>query len=118
VALVDFRRIGLYHLPLLPWRGRRLLAAWQRGEVAFPLLGLRPSAAWSSAGLRLEAMRSFNSYPPLGGRLRPETYLAIERRLGPTLAPVLSRTTLALFRRGDSGLSTGPAERSFQEESK
>lgn len=99
VALIDFRRVGLYHLPLLPWRGRQFLRAWQRGEVSLPLLGLRPAPAWATAGLRLEAVRLFNTYLPLGSRLSPEACLAFERRLGRRVAPLLARTALATFRR-------------------
>jgi hypothetical protein len=97
--LIDFRRFGLYHLPLLPWRGGRFLAAWRRGDVSLPLLGLQPAVTWNEAGLRLEAVRLFNTYPPLGRWLRPETCLALEGLLSPKLAPVLARTALAMFRK-------------------
>jgi SAM-dependent methyltransferase len=104
VALVDFRRVGLYHLPLLPWRGRRLVEAWRRGEVSLWLLGFRAAPAWAAAGLHLEAVRLFNTFPPLAGflgsgRLGPEAWLAFERWIGRPLAPLLARTALAKFRR-------------------
>ena len=99
VALIDFRRVGLYHLPLLATRGRQLLRAWRRGDVSFPLLGLRPGPDWAKAGFRLEQVRLFNTYPPLGARLPAEGYLAFERRVGQPLAPLLARTALASFRR-------------------
>ncbi len=104
VALVDFRRVGLYHLPLLPWRGRRLLAAWRRGEVSLPLLGLRAAPTWAAAGFNLEAVRLFNTFPPLPGRLGGgllglEAWLAFECWIGRPLAPLLARTALVKFRR-------------------
>jgi SAM-dependent methyltransferase len=99
VALVDFRRAGLYHLPLLPWRGRQFLQAWRQGQVSLPLAGLRPAAAWAEAGLQLEQVRLFNTYPPLGARLGAERYLAFERQIGRPLAGLLARTALAKFRR-------------------
>lgn len=99
VALIDFRRIGLYHLPLLAIRGRQLLRAWRRGDVSLPLLGLRPGPDWARAGFRLERVRLFNTYPPLGARLPAEGYLAFERQVGQPLAPLLARTALARFRR-------------------
>jgi SAM-dependent methyltransferase len=99
VALIDFRRVGLYHLPVLPWHGRRLLAAWRRGEVALPLVGLRPAPTWAAAGLRLVAAPRFNTFPPLGDRLRPRAALAFERRVGRPLSPLLARTVLAKFRK-------------------
>ena len=100
LALVDFRRFGLYHLPLLPLRARQFRQAWRRGDVSLPLLGLRPSPGWGAAGLRLEAVRLFNTYPPLGARMPAEMALAFEARIGRRLAPVLARTALAVFRRG------------------
>lgn len=99
VALVDFRHLGLYHLPLLLRRGRRLLRAWRRGQVSCALLGLRPSPDWAAAGLRLETVRCFNTYPPLPALLSPATCLAFERSLGRRLAPVLGRVSLARFRK-------------------
>lgn len=98
VALVDFRHVSLYHLPLLPRWGLRWLRAWRRGEVVLPGLGLRPSPTWAAAGLRCEMVRHFNTYPPLA-RLSPEASLAFERRYGWALAPLLARTALAKFRR-------------------
>jgi SAM-dependent methyltransferase len=99
LALVDFRQISLYHLPLVPWRGRQFLRVWQRGELALPGLGLRPAAHWRLAGFRLQAIRPFNTFPPLGDRLSLTAALAFERSVGRILAPVLARTVLALFRR-------------------
>ena len=99
VALIDFRRVSLYYLPVLPWRGRRLLAAWRRGEVALPPLGLRLTPTWAAAGLRLVAAPRFNAFPPLGDRLPPRAALAFERRIGRPLSPLLARTVLAKFRK-------------------
>jgi hypothetical protein len=98
MALVDFRHLSLYHVPLLLRRGRQWLAAWRRGEVALPLLGLRPARAWAAAGFRLEAIRLFNTYPPLGSWPGPSACLAFERSFGRPLAPPLARTALAKFR--------------------
>ena len=99
VALIDFRRVGLYHLPVLPWRGRQLLRAWRQGQVSLPLAGLRPASAWAEAGLHLEQVRLFNTYPPVGRWVRAESCLAFERQVGRVLAPLLARTALARFRR-------------------
>jgi SAM-dependent methyltransferase len=101
VALVDLRHVGLYHLPLLPRFGRRWLKAWRRGEALLPLLGFRPAPTWAAAGFRLEAVRLFNTHPPLGSWLPAEAYLTFERRIGRHLAPVLARTGLAKLRRVD-----------------
>jgi SAM-dependent methyltransferase len=99
LALIDFRRFGLYHLPLAPLRGRQFARAWRRGDVSVPLLGLRPGPTWAAAGLRLEGVRLFNTYPPLGRRLPVGAALAFERTVGRPLAPLLARTALAVFRR-------------------
>jgi SAM-dependent methyltransferase len=99
VALIDFRRFGLYHVPVAAVRLRRMVGAWRRGQASLPRLGLRPAAAWAAAGLRLEETRLFNSFPPLG-RHTPDTIaLALERRIGRSLAPVCARTVLAKFRK-------------------
>jgi len=103
VALVDYRRIGLYHLPLLPARGARLFRAWQRGEVSLPMLGLRSGSDWAEAGFELEVIRLFNTYPPLGRRLAADQALAFERRFGRPFAPLLARTAIARFRRQPIG---------------
>jgi SAM-dependent methyltransferase len=101
IALVDFRRIGLYHLPLVPWRLPAWVKAWRRGEVSLPILGLQPALSWSKAGLELEQVRLFNTHPPFGGWLRPGTLLAFERRIGGRCAAVLARTALAKFRKAE-----------------
>jgi SAM-dependent methyltransferase len=102
IALVDFRQLGLYHLPLLPWYGRRWLAAWRRGVISLPLRGLRPAPTWAAAGFHLEEVRLFNTYPPLGRLLPLTACLAFEHRLGRRLAALLARTALARFRLGRS----------------
>ena len=99
LALIDFRRFGLYHLPFLPLRARQFVRAWRRGDVSLPLLGLRPGPTWAAAGFRLEAVALFNTYPPLGRRLPTAGALGFERRVGRGLAPLLARTALARFRR-------------------
>jgi SAM-dependent methyltransferase len=98
LALVDFRRFGLYHLPLLPFRGRQFARAWRRGDVSLPFLGLRPNPTWHAAGFQLEAVSLFNTYPPVGARLPAHVAIAFEQRLGRALAPLLARTALARFR--------------------
>ena len=100
LALVDFRRFGLYHLPLLPFRLRQFAQAWQRGDVSLPFLGLRPHPTWTAAGFQLEAVSLFNTYPPLGTRLPTHVAIAFEQRVGRALGPVLARTALARFRLG------------------
>jgi SAM-dependent methyltransferase len=100
LALIDYRHLGLYHLPVLPLRGRQLARAWRRGDVVVAGLGLRPNPAWAAAGFRLEAVRPFNTYPPLGAALPPRRALAFERHVGRHGAPLLARTALAAFRRG------------------
>jgi SAM-dependent methyltransferase len=98
LALVDYRRVGLYHLPTLPLRGRHWLSAWRRGAVSLPLAGLRPGPEWAAAGFRLEAVSPFNAFPPLTGLLSVETCLRVDRLPGP-LRPLLARTALARYRR-------------------
>lgn len=98
VALVDFRYLGAYHLPFLPWRGQRLLRAWRRGEAVLPLIGLRPASAWLTAGLQLERLWMFSTYPPIEPWLGPDACLAFERRVGQHIAGVLARVALAQFR--------------------
>jgi SAM-dependent methyltransferase len=110
LALVDFRRFGLYHLPLAPLRARQFARAWRRGEVSLPLLGLRPGPTWAAAGFRLEGVRLFNTYPPLGRRVPVGAALAFERSVGRPLKPVLARTALAVFRRERAGVPIEPPE--------
>lgn len=97
LALVDFRRFGLYHLPLLPLRIRQIARAWRRGDASMPLLGFCPNPAWPTAGFRLESVALFNTYPPLGARLPTRLALAFEAGVGRPLAPLLARTALACF---------------------
>jgi SAM-dependent methyltransferase len=98
LALIDFRYLGAYHLPLLALRGRRLLGAWRQGEVALPVLGLRPPPAWQAAGLRLERLLPFNTFPPLEPWLGPRPCLAFEHSIGRHLSGLLGRVVLAQFR--------------------
>jgi SAM-dependent methyltransferase len=98
LALIDYRRVGLYHLPTLPRQGRHWLGAWRRGAVSLPLAGLRPGAEWAAAEFKLEAVIPFNAFPPLTGRLSVEACLRLERLAGP-LRPLLARTALARYRR-------------------
>ncbi len=99
VAMIDFRRIGLYHLPVLAARPARLLRTWRRGELALPVLGMRLPPSWATAGLRLEALRGFNTFPPLGDRVPTALSVGFERWVGRPLAPLLARTALAKFRK-------------------
>jgi SAM-dependent methyltransferase len=102
IVLADFRRLGLYHLPVVPWRLPAWVRAWRRGEVSVPILGLQPAPSWSKAGLQLEQARLFNSHPPFGSWLRPDTLLAFERILGGRCAAALARTALAKFRKTEA----------------
>jgi SAM-dependent methyltransferase len=99
VALIDFRRFGLYHVPLVPVRMRQMVDAWRRGQASLPCLGLRPVASWAATGLRLEETRLFNCFPPLGRRTPDAIALALERRIGRSLAPMCARTVVAKFRK-------------------
>lgn len=99
LALIDFRRFGLYHLALLPLRAGQFARAWRRGEVSVPILGFRPNPAWAEAGFRLDSVSLFNTYPPLGTRLPAALALRFEARIGCRLAPLLARTALARFRK-------------------
>ena len=105
LALIDFRRVSLYYLPILPLRGRHYLRAWRRGEVALPGVGLRLEPSWAAANLQLVAARPFNTFPPLGDRLPVRAALGFERGLGRPLAPLLARTVLAVFRHTPSSRS-------------
>ena len=98
LALIDFRRVSLYYLPVLATRGRHYLRAWRRGEVALPGVGLRLDPSWAAADLRPLASRAFNTFPPCGERIPRGAALTFERYLGRPLAPLLARTTLVLFR--------------------
>ena len=98
LALVDFRYFGAYHLPLAALRGRRLLRAWRQGEAALPVVGLRPLPTWQAAGLRLERLLPFNTYPPVEPWLGPAPCLAFEHTLGRPISPLLGRVALAQFR--------------------
>jgi SAM-dependent methyltransferase len=99
VSLVDYRHLGLYLAPLILIRGPQWLEAWRRGQLSLPLLGLRQASMWHAAGLRLETVKHFNTFPPLGAVLPPSFCLGFERRLGPRLGFLLGRTALARFRK-------------------
>lgn len=98
LALIDFPNLSIYNTLLRP---RSLLRLFRRyrgpGKVYhFGTLGLREHFA--PYGLTLEGVRYFNTYPPLGDRLSPSTYLRLER-FGQLIGAPVARVLLAEFRK-------------------
>jgi SAM-dependent methyltransferase len=101
VAIVDFANPSLYH-----WLGGpRATLDWYRrfrapgnGQYHFGRRGL--AAHFGAVGLRLDAVRYLNAYPPLDALAGRSWCAAADRRLAGALGPLLGRLLLARFRKG------------------
>ena len=100
VAVVDFANPSLYHWLAAPrptWRWLQRYRDPTQAQYHFGRLGLRQH--FGPAGLRLEAIRYVNAYPPLE-RLAGQSWIAaLDRRLAAAAGPVLGRVLLARLRR-------------------
>lgn len=100
VAVVDFVSPSLYRWLAAPKATFRWLQRYRdpaQEQYHFGRRGLRQH--FGPAGLRLEAVRYLNAYPPLE-RLAGRPWSArLDRTLSGTLGPVLGRVLLARFRR-------------------
>ena len=100
VAIVDFANPSLYHWLAAPrptWRWLRRYRDPAQAQYHFGRLGLREH--FGPAGLRLEATRYLNAYPPLE-RLAGQPWSAdLDRPLAVLAGPILGRVLLARLRR-------------------
>ena len=98
VAIIDFRNLSIYNTLLQPRVGWRMWRRYRRHDKVYHLgpIGLREHFA--AAGLHLEAVRYFNTYPPLGNRLSVNAYLNLDR-FGRRIGRPLARVLVAKFRR-------------------
>jgi hypothetical protein len=103
VAVIDFRNISFYNTVLDPMAGWRIWRRYRRHDKVYHLgpLGLRDHFA--PAGLDLERIVYFNTYPPLGNALSTRTYLRLER-IGRFIGCPLARVLVAKFRKRASRL--------------
>jgi SAM-dependent methyltransferase len=100
VAVVDFASPSLYRwlaAPAATWRWYRRYRDPARAQYHFGRPGLREH--FGPAGLRLEAVRYLNAYPPLE-RLAAQPWCdRLDRRLSRVAGPVLGRVLLAKLRK-------------------
>lgn len=100
VAVVDFASPSLYHWLAAPGatvRWYRRFRDPRQPQYHFGRLGLREHFA--PAGLRLEAVRYLNAYPPLERLAAPRWSATLDRALSGAAGPVLGRVLLARLRR-------------------
>ena len=100
VAIVDFANPSLYHwlaspVPTLRWY-RRFRAPGE-AQYHFGWRGLREH--FGPAGLRLDALRYLNAYPPLGVLAGRSWGPALDRACAALAGPLLGRVLIARFRR-------------------
>jgi SAM-dependent methyltransferase len=100
VAVIDFANPSLYHWLAAPRPTLRWLHRYRdpsQAQYHFGRRGLRQH--FSPAGLRLEAIRYVNAYPPFE-RLAGQTWsAALDRRMASLAGPVLGRVLLVRLRR-------------------
>jgi SAM-dependent methyltransferase len=100
VAIVDFANPSLYHWLAAPHATRRWLQRYRdpgQAQYHFGRLGL--ARHFGVAGLRVEAIRYLNAYPPVERLAGQPWCAALDRRLTPVAGPVLGRVLLARLRR-------------------
>ena len=100
VAIVDFANPSLYHWlaspgPTLRWYRR--FRAPREAQYHFGWRGLREH--FGPAGLRLDAVRYLNAYPPLGALAGRPWSAALDRGLAAVGGRLLGRVLVARFRR-------------------
>jgi SAM-dependent methyltransferase len=101
VALIDFRNLSIYNTLLNPLVGWRMQRRFRQRDKVYHLgpIGLREH--FTPAGLQLEQVYYFNTYPPMGNALSVESYLRMER-LGRVFGRPMARVLAAKFRRQGS----------------
>jgi SAM-dependent methyltransferase len=100
VAVVDFANPSFYHwlaAPRSTWRWLQRYRAPSQNQYHFGRFGLRQH--FGPAGLRLEAIRYVNAYPPLERLAGQPWSAALDRRLAAVGGPALGRVLLARLRR-------------------
>jgi ubiquinone/menaquinone biosynthesis C-methylase UbiE len=100
VAVVDFANPSLYHWLAAPrptWRWLRRYRDSAQAQYHFGRRGLRQH--FGPAGLRLEAIRYVNAYPPLERLAGQPWSAALDRRMAALAGPLLGRVLLARLRR-------------------
>ena len=100
VAVIDFANPSLYHwlaspAPTLRWYRR--FRAPREAQYHFGSRGLREH--FGPAGLRLDALRYVNAYPPLGALAGRPWCARLDRALSRLAGPALGRVMIARFRR-------------------
>lgn len=98
VAIIDFRNVSLYNTLLNPGAGVRMWRRFQRRDKVYHFGPVGLAEHFSKRGLQLEAVRYFNTYPPLGNLLPVSAYLALDD-LGRRVGRPLGRVLIAKFRR-------------------
>jgi hypothetical protein len=81
--------------PTLRWHRR--FRAPREAQYHFGWRGLREH--FGPAGLRLDALRYLNAYPPLGALAGRSWSLKLDRSLSALAGPLLGRVMIARFRR-------------------
>jgi SAM-dependent methyltransferase len=100
VAIVDFANPSLYHWLAAPGATRRWRQRYRdpaQAQYHFGRRGLPEH--FGPAGLRVEALRYLNAYPPLERLAGQSWCAALDRRLAALAGPVLGRVLLARLRR-------------------
>jgi SAM-dependent methyltransferase len=100
VAIVDFVSPSLYRWlvsPLPTWRWLRRYRDTAQAQYHFGRRGL--ARHFGPVGLRLEAVRYVNAYPPLERLAGQPWCAALDRRLAAWAGPLLGRVLLARLRR-------------------
>jgi SAM-dependent methyltransferase len=100
VALVDFANPSLYHWLAAPGPTIRWLQRYRdptQAQYHFGRRGLRRH--FEPTGLRLDAVRYLNAYPPLERLAGRPWSAALDRRLSSLFGPALGRVLLVRLRR-------------------
>lgn len=98
VAIIDFRNISIYNTLLNPRSGLRIWQRFRRRDKVYHFGPLGLEDHFRPSGLKLESVRYFNTYPPLGNLLPESVYLAMDK-VGRRLGRVAGRVLIGKFRR-------------------
>jgi SAM-dependent methyltransferase len=103
VAIIDFRNVSVYNTLLNPRAGLRMWQRFRRRDKVYHFGPIGLAEHFARRGLELEAVRYFNTYPPLGNVLPVSAYLALDR-VGRRVGRPFGRVLIAKFRRTNDSL--------------